>query len=80
MTPITLVGTVEYVAIGTGTWAIAASDGVTYEIYNGEPIALQHAGTQVTITGILRDDVMSFAAIGPIIEVITFEINGYSQP
>jgi hypothetical protein len=76
VTPITLTGTVEYITVGTGAWAIAAEDGETYEIYNGEPIAMRREGAMVTIEGFIRDDVMSFAAIGPIVEVISFQFEG----
>jgi hypothetical protein len=71
---ISLTGKIEYVPMGTGAWALAAEDGVTYELYNGEPIALQQEGATVTIEAIIRDDVMSMAAIGPIVEVMSFEL------
>lgn len=71
----TLTGKIEYVPMGTGAWALAADDGTTYEIYNGEPIAIQQEGATVTIEGIIRDDVMSLAAIGPIVEVMSFELS-----
>jgi len=74
-TSVTLIGSVQYVAIGTGAWAIVVAEGESYEIYNGEPIAIQREGAKVTITGFIRDDVMSFAAIGPIVEVISFEFD-----
>ena len=70
---ITLTGKIEYVPMGTGAWALVTDDGVTYEIYNGEPIAIQQEGLAVSLTGILRDDVMSLAAIGPIVGVTSFE-------
>ncbi|MGD1902847.1 MAG: hypothetical protein ACFB9N_11480 [Geitlerinemataceae cyanobacterium] len=69
----TLTGKIEYVSMGTGAWALV-SDGVTYEIYNGEPSAIQQEGATVQVVGKIRDDVMSLAAIGPILEVVSFEI------
>lgn len=70
----TFTGKIEYVPMGTGAWALVTDDGITYEIYNGEPIAIQQDGATVTIEAIIRDDVMSLAAIGPIVEVMSFEL------
>jgi hypothetical protein len=70
----TFTGKIEYVSMGTGAWALVTDDGITYEIYNGEPIAIQQDGATVTLEGVIRNDVMSLAAIGPIVEVMSFEL------
>jgi hypothetical protein len=58
---------------GAGTWAIDAEDGKTYELYS-PPTELQQAGLRVKVDGEIRDDVMSFAMIGQILDVKQFEV------
>ncbi|WP_199248448.1 DUF1344 domain-containing protein [[Phormidium] sp. ETS-05] len=70
---INLTGTIKRIDIGTGAWALAATDGKTYEIARGAPKEMLKAGQQVKVIGNVRDDVMTFAAIGPVLEVQTFE-------
>ncbi|MDC0832619.1 hypothetical protein POG22_06290 [Geitlerinema sp. CS-897] len=69
----TVTGTVKRVAMGTGTWAIEAENGTTYEIYRGAPPELLEDGLKVEVNGSVRDDVMTLAAIGPVLEVQSFE-------
>ena len=66
-------GTIERKGFGTGTWALVSSDGKTYELYKA-PSDLHQAGLQVKVTGEIRNDVMSIAMIGQILEVKQFEI------
>lgn len=65
-------GTIDLVEMGTGTWALNGSDGTTYELKDAPP-ELQQAGLKVRIDGQIRDDVMTLAAIGPVLEVHSFE-------
>lgn len=69
---VTVSGVVQRKGFGTGTWAIEAEDGKTYELYN-PPKALQQSGLKVKVDGEIRDDVMSFAMIGQILEVKSFD-------
>ena len=55
------------------TWALNGSDGTTYELKD-PPSELQQAGLKVRIDGQIREDVMTLAAIGPVLEVNSFEI------
>lgn len=71
---ITLTGTIERRNIGTGAWALVTEEGVTYEILRGADKNLLQAGQTAKVTGQVREDVMSMAMIGPILEVKSFEI------
>jgi hypothetical protein len=65
-------GTIERVDFGPGSWALKADSGETFELKNA-PDRLQQAGLRVRVEGRVRDDVMTFAAIGPVLEVANFE-------
>jgi hypothetical protein len=75
---IKIIGTVEYVDIGTGAWAIATNtDQQTdqqYEILQPAPQELLQDGLKVSINAKIRDDVMSLAAIGDVIEITNFQV------
>ena len=69
---ISVTGTIEKKGFGSGTWALVTESGETYELY--EPITqLQNLGIKVKIEGIIRDDIMTLAMIGPVLEVKSFE-------
>lgn len=71
---ITVKGTIERKAIGTGAWALVTDNGETYEIYQqNAPKDLLKSGIKAKVKGEVREDVMSFAMIGPILEVKSFE-------
>ena len=72
---IQIVGTVEYVDIGTGAWAIATDTDQQYEILEPVPSELLQDGLKVSVTAKIRDDVMSMAMVGDIIEVLDFQIS-----
>jgi hypothetical protein len=72
---ISVKGVIQRKGFGTGTWALDAEDGKSYELHNA-PSDLQQAGLKVSIAGKIRDDVMSFAMVGPILEVENFAIEG----
>lgn len=67
-------GTIERKNIGPGTWALVSDEGETYEIYQGAPADLLKAGQKVKVKGQVRDDVMTMAMIGPVLEVKSFEV------
>jgi hypothetical protein len=71
---ITVTGTVERRDIGTGAWALVSDDGVTYEISKGSDKSLLKQGQKAKVTGQLREDVMTIAMIGPVLEVKSFEV------
>jgi hypothetical protein len=68
---ITVTGTIERKGFGFGTWALV-SDNKTYELHN-PPSDLQKIGLKVTVQGHIRDDIMTLAMIGPVLEIESFE-------
>ena len=71
---IQIVGTIEYIDIGTGTWAIATDTDQQYEIWQPAPAEILQEGLEVSVTAKIRDDVMTLAAIGDVIEITDFQI------
>lgn len=69
---ITVKGEIERKGIGPGTWALVSEDGETYELKDA-PSGLKQAGLKVSVKGEVRKDVMTFAMIGPVLEVQSFE-------
>ncbi len=72
MSSITVSGTVEKQGFGTGTWALV-TDGGTYELKDA-PTELCKSDQKASVTGVVRDDVMTIAMIGPVLEVQSFEV------
>ncbi len=70
---ITVTGKVEKKEIGIGTWALTTDNGTTYELRNPPP-ALCQPEQRAEVTGTIRNDVMSLAMIGEILEVETFTL------
>lgn len=71
---ITVTGKIEKKDIGIGTWALVTDEGITYELRN-PPSDLKQPQQRVKVTGTIRNDVMSLAMIGEILEINSFEIN-----
>ncbi len=71
---ITLTGTIERRDIGTGAWALVTDNGDTYEILRGADKSLLKAGQKAKVTGNVREDVMTAAMIGPVLEVKSFDV------
>ena len=51
---------------------MVGEDGETYELKDA-PSELKKAGLKVSVKGEVRKDVMTFAMIGPVLEVQSFE-------
>ncbi|MEM7592258.1 MAG: DUF5818 domain-containing protein [Cyanobacteria bacterium P01_A01_bin.83] len=69
----TVTGTVSKKGFGFGTWALETEDGTTYELK--DPASeLQQSGIKVEITGKIREDVMTMAMIGAVLEVESYKI------
>lgn len=73
---LTVTGTMQKINMGPGTWALKSDEGKTYEIYQGAPSELLQVGQKVKVNGQVRDDVMTMAMIGPVLEVKSFEVLG----
>jgi len=70
---ITLTGTIQHRDIGTGAWALVTDEGLTDEILRGADKNLLKVGQKAKVTGQVREDVMTVAMIGPVLEVKSFE-------
>jgi len=70
---ITVTGKIEKKDVGLGTWALVSEGGTIYELRN-PPAALCQPQQRVEVTGTIRNDVMSVAMIGEILEVDSFTI------
>lgn len=67
-------GKVQHSDMGTGTWALVSDQGETYEIHHDAPDGLLQEGLHVQVQGEIREDVMTTAMIGPVLEVKRFEV------
>ncbi len=70
---ITVTGKIEKKGFGLGVWALVTQEGKTYELYQ-PPSELCKPITQVKIQGQIREDIMTAAMIGPVLEVKSFAI------
>lgn len=64
-------GTIEKKGFGFGTWALVTESGTTYELKD-PPAELQQAGIQVEIQGKIREDIMTMAMIGAVLEIESY--------
>lgn len=71
---ITVTGTIQRREIGMGAWALVTDEGVTYEILKGADKNLLKSGQKAKVKGQVREDVMTIAMIGPVLEVKSFEL------
>ncbi|MFO5494344.1 MAG: hypothetical protein ACLBM1_16580 [Cuspidothrix sp.] len=71
---ITVTGTIERRNIGLGAWAFVTDEGVTYEIPKSSDKSLLQSGQKAKITGKVREDLMTIAMIGSVLEVDSFEV------
>ena len=63
-------GTVQYVTIEGGFWALRGANGTTYEPFGAIPESFRREGLAVEVHGVIRRDVGSYRMVGPIIEII----------
>ncbi|MEY2914154.1 MAG: hypothetical protein RLZZ184_3463 [Cyanobacteriota bacterium] len=71
---VTITGTIERRNIGLGAWAFVTEDGVTYQIPKSADKNLLKSGQKAKVTGEVRNDLMTTAMIGPVLEVDDFEL------
>jgi hypothetical protein len=71
---ITVTGKIERRNIGLGAWAFVTDEGITYEIPKSTDKNLLKSGQTAKITGNVREDVMTTAMIGSVLEVHSFEL------
>lgn len=67
-------GTVEKKGFGTGAWALVSDDdGTTYELK--DPASeLKQEGIKVEVEGKIRNDVMTIAMIGAVLEIQSYKL------
>ncbi|WP_042342527.1 hypothetical protein [Calothrix sp. PCC 7507] len=71
---ITITGTIERKHLGPGAWALVTEEGTTYEILKGADKDLLKSGQKAKVKGEVREDIMTIAMIGPVLEVKSFEL------
>jgi hypothetical protein len=71
---INVTGTIERKDIGVGAWALVSDDGTTYEILRGASKDLLKPGQKVSVVGQVKEDIMTAATIGPVLEVKSFDV------
>ena len=69
---LTFIGKIEWQELGMGVWVLVADGGTTYELKD-PPSTLCQPQARVKIVGQIRNDVMTLAMVGPVLEVSSFE-------
>ena len=68
-----IVGKIAKKGFGFGVWALVTEDNTTYQLY--EPVSeLQKEGIAVEVEGKIREDIMTTAMIGAVLEVESFKL------
>lgn len=70
---ITIEGVVKRSPLGPGAWTIAGM-GRTVQIFRNQPQDILKENLKVRVTGKMRPDIMTAAMVGPVFEVIDFQI------
>ncbi|HEY9596066.1 MAG TPA: hypothetical protein V6D33_00150 [Cyanophyceae cyanobacterium] len=70
---IKVTGVIERKGLGPGAWALVTDSGETYELKDA-PADLKKSDLKVKVEGQVREDVMTIAMIGPVLEVQSFEV------
>lgn len=66
-------GKIEKKGFGFGVWAFVTDDGTTYQLK--DPVSeLQQEGMKVEIEGKIREDIMTSAMIGDVLEVESYKL------
>lgn len=64
-------GTVRFMTLEGGFWAVRGDDNVTYDPLGGLPAAFQSDGLRVRIEVRRRSDMASVHMAGPIVEILS---------
>ena len=70
---ITVTGKITKIGFGFGVWALVTPEGTTYQLKDSPEILHQEID-QVTIQGTIRQDIMTTAMIGSVLEIKSFNI------
>ena len=66
-------GTVRFVTLEGGFWAVYGDDNVTYDPMNGLPAPFQIEGLRVRMEARRRPDIGGIHMVGPIVEIIAID-------
>ena len=66
-------GTVRYVTLEGGFWAVRGDDGLTYDPMNGLAPQYQRENLRITLVAKVRDDIGGVHMVGPIVEVLSIQ-------
>lgn len=66
-------GKIEKKGFGFGVWALVTDDGTTYQLKDPES-ELQQEGIKVEIEGKIRQDIMTTAMIGAVLEIEAYKL------
>ena len=66
-------GTIRYVTLEGGFWAVRGDDGMTYDPMNGLAPQYQRENLRVTLVAKMRDDIGGVHMVGPIVEVLSIQ-------
>ena len=66
-------GTVRYITLEGGFWAVRGDDGLTYDPMNGLAPQYQRENLRVTLVAKVRDDIGGVHMVGPIVEVLSIQ-------
>lgn len=66
-------GSVRYITLEGGFWAVRGDDGVTYDPMNGLSPEYQRENLRVTLVAKVRNDMGGTHMVGPIVEVLSIK-------
>lgn len=66
-------GAIDKKDFGFGVWTLVTDDGTTYELKD-YPTELERKGIKVEIEGKIREDVMTMAMVGKVLEVTSYQL------
>jgi hypothetical protein len=64
-------GTIQFLDLEGGVWVLTTATGQHYQLFRA-PRELLQEGLGVTVTGQIREDVVTVAQVGPVLEVTGF--------
>lgn len=65
-------GKIEFLDIESGVWVLTVSSGTHYALFRAPKDLLQE-GLEVTIQGQVKEDMLTVAQVGPVLEVKSFK-------
>jgi hypothetical protein len=66
-------GKIEFLDIESGVWVLTVPSGQHYALFRAPKDLLQE-GLEVTIQGQVKEDMLTVAQVGPVLEVKSFKL------